>query len=297
MTTYNAWSRFFVAAALAVSGLARGDFRFSLEPSIIQPGQRAFLTLRLSEKDLLRPEGTKEEDLFPEADDEWLLKNEELELLGQDYRKENGEYVWRYQFTSYDTGEISIPAISVRMGPQSFSTERRTLQVVSDRQDAELLPNAGPVSPPWNWGFWLACLAVGSAAFAAYWYGKKAWNKRTPTPMVPLAPPPPEEAPREWLKKQLLVLRARIESHPHEGRWPDVWTQILKEFTSREAHVPALAWTTPEMQGHLEDDSRFVALSQLLRECDVVKFSSRPAPASLEKMTLKWIEESERIFL
>ncbi len=297
MTICKHWSPFFVAAALVVSALAKGDFRFSLEPQIIQPGQRAVLTLRLPEADLRWLEGSTPEDVFPEAEDESLLESQELEFLSQDYRKEKSDYVWRYEFTAYSTGEIVIPPISVRMGPQSFSSERRTLQVVSNRTDGELRPNAGAVYPPWDWSFWLGGLLLLALAAAVYWLGKRYWPRRTPQSSDAMQTLHPQELPKEWLKKQFLILRARMESMPQEPNWPDTWFAILKEFTCRDASVPAKAWTTSELRSALKQDSRYSELAQLLSDCDLWKFSPSAHKVSPTQITLKWIEESERIFL
>jgi hypothetical protein len=297
MTIYSKWSTFFVATLLTASSFAWSDFRFSLEPSLIQPGERATLTLRLPEKDLVWPEGTKGEDLFPEANDEWLIQTENLELLNQDYRKENGEYVWRYQFTSYSEGEIKIAPISVKMGPQSFSTEQRTLQVVSTRKDAELRPNAGPLSPPVDWLFNFLLFTLAAALCGAFWWFRKRWHSKKPA--LPASPSvaPLEDLPREWLRKQLLVLKARMEAAPHEPFWPDVWSSVLRDFATRETRHPALAWTTSEIARHLGSDARYAELGRLFQECDLAKFSKANFLGSSEQATLRWIRESERIFL
>jgi hypothetical protein len=239
-----------------------------------------------------------DEDIVPEAQDEWLVKAEGLELLDQDYRKENGEYVWRYQFTAYETGPVSIPPIAVTLGPQSFSSERLELNVLSDRapEDEQLRPDAGPLRPPIDWLFWTGLLLLAGLALAARWYLRKHPLK-TKRPR-PVAPPAPVENPKDWLRKQLLVLRARIDAHPGDSHMPDAWASILREFARRKMSLPIPAWTTREMRARLSTED-FARLCELMQDCDRFKFmKDRDGKAATpDKATLKWIEESERLFL
>ena len=284
---------------IAVSLAAHADFTYSLEPSAIQPGQRATLVLRLPESDLLA--GSTSEDVFPEAQDDALIKSNQWELLEQDYRKERGEYVWKYSLTAYATGEFSIPPIAVTLGPQSFSTERKTLTVLSDRtaDDQELRPDAGPVSVPIDWSFWGGILLAGAAAVLAY-----RNRHRIPLPKLPerkrAEAPAPIEKPADWLRKQLLILRAKIDAQPTDPYAPDSWSEILREFARRKMHVPVPAWTTREMFARLKDDPKFIELAALFEQCDAFKFSSdRDGHKSAQSshQTLHWIQESERLFL
>lgn len=301
MTTSSVWSLSFVAAVLVVRG-ASADFSFSLEPPTIQPGQRATLTLRLPETDLIKPEKALDEDIVPEAQDEWLLKTDGLELLEQDYRKEKGQFVWRYDFTSYAVGTISIPPISVSLGPQSFSSERATLTVVTDRPegDGELRPNAGELSPPLNKLFWFAIVLLTALAGAAYFWRHRLFKPRNrPRPAQPTVTVV-EENPVEWLRKQLLILRAKIDTSPEDAHSADAWTAVLREFAARKMHLPVLAWTTREMALRLRKDAQFAALAALMQRCDRYKFTrdrDGHGAHSPAKATLEWIAESERLFL
>jgi hypothetical protein len=300
MTTSSVWSLSFVGVALVVR-VASADFSFSLEPPTIAPGQRATLTLRLPESDLIRPEKMLDEDIVPEAQDEWLVKTNGLELLDQDYRKEKGTFIWRYEFTSYAVGTISIPPISVSLGPQSFSTERATLTVVTDRPDGdnELRPDAGELSPPVNKFFWFCVALLLALAGAAYFWRRKL---KLPVRRRALIAPPVvvEENPVDWLRKQLLILRAKIDTAPEDPHCADAWTAVLREFAARKMHLPVLAWTTREMSLRLRSDAQFTALNELMQRCDRYKFT-RDRDGHLgetpSKQALNWIEESERLFL
>jgi hypothetical protein len=300
MTTSSVWSLSFVAAVLVVRG-ASADFKFSLEPPMIQPGQRATLTLRLPESDLILPEKTDDEDIVPEAQDEWLIKTDGLELLEQDYRKEKGVYVWRYEFTGYTQGVISIPPISVSLGPQSFSTERTTLTVVSDRpeKDGELRPDAGQVSPPIDRVFWFCVGLIVLLGAAAYFFRKRLkLPAHRKVQMAPAEPPP--ENPVDWLRKQLLILRAKVDTHPEDTHSADAWTAVLREFAARQMHLPVLAWTTREMRVRLQSDPKYAALNELMQRCDRYKFTADRDGHKAElpaKVTLQWIAESEKLFL
>ncbi len=296
MTTSDAWFRFFAAAVLAVSGTAFGAFQFSLDPKEIQPGQRTVLTLRLPEADLIHPEGASEE-LLPEAQDELLLKNDKIELLDQEYRKENGEFVWRYQFTSYDLGELTIPPLLVTLGPQTFSTERMTLTVQTQRapEDGELRPDAGAVRPPLDWGFWIPLLALLAAAAVAY-FTRKYWLPKVEKAAAPKAPVAPEEDPLVWLRRHLLRLRARLDTTPNDATAPDAWSSVLREFGERQSHLPVMAWTTRELRERLGSDAKWFQIARIMQECDRFKFAHVERKEDAGRKTLDWIEESEKVF-
>ncbi len=300
MTTSNAWFVFFVSVAVVASSSTLADFSYSVSPAVIRPGESAVLEIRLPETDLLRP---PTEDDVPEAIDDLLVKAPGLEMLDQDYKKEEGDYVWRYRFTGYKLGDFFLPPLNVKFGPQNFSTERVPLKIQSERspEDTELRPDADRVPPPWDWGL-LAVLALAIAAAAAgYRYFprlKRKWKTRPPKVVV--TPPPPAENPLEWLRKQLLVLRALLDTSPNDPTAPDRWFSIIKEFTARKTHQPAVAWTTTEMRKRTRGDEALVPITPLLEACDRFKFSKErdgKATTSPGKVTLEWIDESERILL
>jgi len=298
MTTLKTWSAFFIGAVLGVSAASWADLQFSVEPALIQPGERAKLVLRLPQADLQLPANATEE-MVPEAQDESLTAIPDLELLDQDYRKVRDEYIWTYAFTSYKPGLYTLPPVAVRLGPQSFSSQRLTVTVRNPRPEGDTVPrpDAGPLSPPWSkaWLLWLG-LAVLFAGLAYFFRHKLRRPARPLTPEV--SPTPVEESPLEWLRKQLLILRARLDTSPEDVSAPDWWTAIVKEYAARVKKRPVRAWTTSEYSLQLREDAQLLAVADLLRQCDALKFGRHGvSPAETVKQILVWIEMTERALL
>ncbi len=255
--------------------------------------------MSLDEKDLSPTHNS--EEIFPEAQDQWLIQTRQLELLDQDYRKEKNRYVWRYQFTAYNPGVIQIPPVSVSLGPQSFSTEAATLTVVTDRadNDGELRPDAGPLSRPWSKWFWI--FLIGAPALAALLYRyQNRFRFIKSEPKEPNLPKAPSESPAEWLRKQLLILRARVETGPATFSPALAWSALLREYLDKQTGHPAMAWTSSQLAERLYPDPKSVRIAEMMRECDKAKFQSpqqRPESSEEVQLTLRWIAESERLFL
>ncbi|MBY0369761.1 BatD family protein [bacterium] len=298
MTTLKAWCIFSISVGLVASSPLWADLEFSVEPAVVVPGERARLVVRLPESDLQFPVGASEEHV-PEAQDETLTQIQDLQLLDQDYRKVKSEFVWTYALTSYVPGIYTLPPIAIRFGPQSFSTQRLTLTVKDPRPpgDQTLRPNADDLSPPWSKAplFWLFLAAV--LGGLAYVFRDRLRPKPRPVE-APAPAPEPEEDPLDWLRKQLLILRARLDTSPQDPQAPDWWTAVVKEYAARVKRQPVRAWTTGEFAQRLEHDAKLSAIETLLRACDAVKFGHpNQTPAQTVKVILDWITETERLLL
>jgi hypothetical protein len=302
MIISNNWSLSFVVAAFVASAGLKADFRFSLEPLQIQPGQSAVLTLQLSESDLLRPEGTTEEELFPEADDALFMKTPSLELLDQSYRKENGTYVWRYRVTGYEVGALSLAPITVTMGPQTFSSERVTLTIAEPEGYApqQLSPNADAVSVPWDILFWAKCLGALLLGVGIFLYLRKKPLLRLPSLPEKKAPVPTPEPPVDWLRRELLKLRVRTEAHPHDDGLSDQWSLLLREYLEKCGWGPSKAWTENQLKKRLNGTERIEGLLPLFADCNRERFAPKGKAdhsATHSPSTLAWIEKTERLLL
>lgn len=292
------WFAFFISAVAALSTPAWADLQFSLEPALIQPGERARFTVTLPEADLQLPPDAPEE-MVPQAQDEALTEIKDLQLLEQDYRKLRGQYLWTYDFTSYTPGLYTLPAFPIQLGPQTFSTQRLTVTVKSARaaEDTALRPDAEALSPPWPaWFWWTSGLTLALAMAAYFLRNRLRLPQRKPVELRP--PPTPPEDPADWLRKQLLILRARLDTSPQEPQAPDLWTEIVKEYAARVKSQPVRAWTTGEFAHHLRHEEKLVAVGRLLLSCDIVKFArAGRAPGEVVKQILAWTDETERALL
>ncbi len=263
---------------------------------MIQPGQSAVLRFELDESDLVRPEGQDEEQVFPESQDEALLKLDGLELLDQNYRKENGTYVWRYRFTAYAFGTYSLPPILVSMGPQTFSSEKMALEVQGSFP-TQTMPDAGPMRAPIPWLKWLGWVFLAALLALGFWRLKS--RLKLPVPKRPdPSPEKQQELPRVWLRNQLRILAYRLESLDDLANAPDCWSAIVKEFLERENATPARAWTSTDLRSQSKDFPEREGLLAILGQCELYQFS--PAfrkDRHAKRLTLEWISQIERLFV
>lgn len=251
--------------------------------------------MELDESDLVRPEGQDEEQVFPESQDEALVSIEGLELLDQNYRKENGTYVWRYRFTGYSFGTYTIPPLLVSMGPQTFSSEKVRLEVKGS-SPTQTMPDAGPMQAPFPWLTWLGWALFAAILALSLWRFKSRFKVSIPqSPKIP--PAKPEELPRVWLRNQLRILSYRLEPLENLEEAPDCWIAIVKEFLERESGVPAKAWTSTDLQYRAKDIPDPEGFLATIRECELYQFS--PAFRKnhhAKRITLDWISQVERLF-
>jgi hypothetical protein len=254
------------------------------------------LRFEIDESDLVRPEGQDEEQVFPESQDEALTAVEGLELLDQNYRKENGTYVWRYRFTGYTFGTFPLPPVLISMGPQTFSSEKMVLEIQGSRP-TQTMPDAGPMQAPIPWLKWFGWVLLASLLLLAFWRFKDRLKPPFPKQPEPITQRP-EASPRDWLRNQLRLLTYQLEPLEDLADGPDRWSALVKEFLQREKGKPAKAWTSTDMIAGLANSAERDAFLTLLRQCELYQFS--PAfrkETHAKRLTLEWISQAERLFL
>lgn len=245
-------------------------FRYSMNPSSIEAGERATLEFRLPKQ-----EGSA---FTPKVNDSLFVQATPFILLHTEAKEEKGDYVWNYDLTSYKTGEFTLPPIQVQYGPNTYSTERTPLTVTSTRppEDETLredFPKMWP-SPPWKTilMYGVALLFFGIAL--PYVYRKiqripwRKWKERQNKPK-----PEPRIDPLVWLKRELKRLRSQVEQEDFNAGLVDDLTTVLRKYLYLQYQEPFPNRTTREFKQTLQRYSNLSPLLDPFQKLDHYKFS------------------------
>lgn len=287
------WSVILIFAALAAADDV-GPLRFQVTPTTIQPGEHASLEIRLQ----LVPEEKGVESDLPVVQDDLLSNQPRMQIIERDFKKTDDEWIWRYDVTSYELGELTIPPVEIRRRGENYSTESVKVEVATrrDSKDLSLRPEFGALSRPFPWrGFFLMLLGLGILAGVYYWVQKNLdrWLKKIRVPVRPAAPAAPTESPEAWLRRELQAIKERLEQT--DSRIIDDLSAAWRGYFARRANHPVEAWTSFEMLARLSQDAKAQAISPLWIECDHYKFAGQVMDPS--KLANRSIEESERVLL
>ena len=275
MTIWTNWSIFLV---LVTAGNAFGTtpFNATLLPATIEPGERAVLEFSLDVSTLADsvPQGARPD--WAEISDQLLLQVGAINLLASKQERTDSVTVWRYEFTSYDVGAISIPPVTATWGPFTFSSDRMTVNVISSRSetDQDPRPDAGPVpeKSPWLWialGVALVLLVVAlfRHKLSALW---SSWWAKLPS----VEPSMPLQSPQEWLRLQLARLESECQtkSRPIATLLSD-WTQVVRHYTEQRLRTTARSWTLSEYGPRIGNVSDFHPYATLLADAQAEIYS------------------------
>lgn len=294
MITLRDWFFSFATVALLGSSSPSGSsFQFTLNPSSIQVGEKAVLEIRIPL--LSAGEGALQE--VPTVNDELLTKEKKLQTQDRELFTEPGFWVLRYSISSVLPENISIPPVEVRLGSNSYSTERQLLTVETTRaeNDTELREDLDPIPPslPWRLIFkWSVILGLILAL--GRWIPKKVlrwFRRRNRLEPIPIAVHKGED-PLVWLRNRMQELDRKTVEGSSEDHIMDEWAQIFREYFVRKWKIPARAWTTREMARYLRHDPLAVSLLPIFRDCDQFRFS-RGAKVPVIEVVRSWLRQSE----
>jgi len=298
MITCKDWLTFLSAAVLLVSNastLFAAEFKYSLEPRRIEPGQRATLQLTLDATGL-----PLSDSIQPTVKEDLILAMKDVKVLERDAFRDENKYRWRFEITGYKLGKFRIPPVEVQAGPESYSTEATEVEVVSQRpdSDSQVREEFGEVRVPlsWkkisNWALGIALIAL--IAGLTYYLLRQA--KLKPPKKNPQVSKESEEDVLNWLKERLQALRNRLASGESRPRVMDDLTGTLREYYQRSTDNPVKAWTTREFHERLTKDERAEGIFQILEQCDRAKYEGDPQQAQ-SAFVDEAIDDSERIIL
>ncbi len=297
MTTLNAWYIFLSGVVLPIFELTAGtaDFSYSLKPQTIQPGERATLEIRL------HSESAQSEDLVSSifTNDELLIKHPSIQTLKKEEFLDSPVKIWRYELTSYRTGQLNIPPLEIQIGARTFSTTRMTMHVSSTRSEIDLGLREGfdLVRIPLSIGLWIISILIIIGVLLIIFFTERYWIlffKRAKTP-PPVHAPVPKEDGKAWLRIQLLQLRNQVESGV-VNRPIDALTSILKRYLAKQFFETAEACTTRELKQNTITNSTLQDLCEILEGCDNFKFRGDRSSAGLE-LAAHYVTLSEQLLL
>lgn len=295
MITSKGWFATLSGAVLLTSSATLSALEYKLTPKAVPPGERASLEVRLP-----IPEALRHSDAEPPLiQDDLLTQTRAFMILERDFRREGDEWVWHYEITAYKPGEITVPPAEIRLGSENFSTEATKLTIEGTRteKDLELREDFDRLSHPIPWGkvaLVLTAIAglVGVAKLVEKYY-RRFFPKKTATPAPALAKP--TESDLAWLRRQLALVRARLEANGEAAQAVDSLTLILREYFARTTRLPVEAWTTTEFHRRFHENGAALKLLPCFEACDRFKFAAdiEHGPA-IARATL---EESERTLI
>lgn len=294
MITFNGWLVSFVSAVLLAVNAWASDFSYELSPGIIEPGQRAILELRLKRGETERT---------AVIEDTLLTKSPGFKILESDYDDSGEILIWRYQITSYQAGDYRIPPVELKYGPATYSTEARTLSVVSGRspEDMSLRPAFGKVSLPVRWDRWLPWLFSAIGIVLAYLlfrrYLQPHLSRWLASPGLGLLLRSHRETPHQWLARQLRRIRHNIERSRGKAYWLDDLTDVLREYFSRQYGRPARSWTIREMASEMGSIPAVREIVEhVIAKSDELRFSGDPDRENAD-IVRALLENSEKALL
>jgi hypothetical protein len=290
----NIYKIWWITLSVGLSASSLLAFQFTIEPKTIQPGERATLTIRLSE-DEIQWNGFSEKEVFPSAEDDVYLSKSKLLLLERQYRKIGKEFIWNYAFTSYKLGEWTLAPIQIHYGPYHFSTEAVALKVQTSRlpDDGEARPNPEPLSVSHTlWIYLLLILGAFAGVVWVLWRYKERISSYLSRKAVH-SKPAPHESPEDWARRRFQQLRFRLQENNEPGKSIDELTDIIKRYFYLKMALPATSWTSVEWQIKLSNEqaSQF---NSVWKDLDVLKFSG-DNQEDLKGRALGTLEFSENI--
>lgn len=292
------WSAFLGGVALlACSACDASELSYRLSATKVQAGEHAVVEVRLP---IPTSKLNLEEIPTPEVNDDLVTQSKTFQVIERDFKRENTDWVWRYEITAYQPGMITIPPIEIRSEGANYSTESMPLEIATSRgeNDDALRPEFGPIKKPLPWALlirWAFLIAIMNAAF---YFLKKHFPRIVKKPKLWSTTPTSityKEDDKEWLKRELARLRTELEVAPDKGIVIDKITKVIREYYARRSQLPVESWTTQELKLRFPNETSLETISTLFEKCDHFKFGGRFGDAyRLAKNTL---EESERTLL
>lgn len=201
-------------------------------------------------------------------------------------------WVWRGQFAAFETGELAVPAIPLRIvgedGATVVETDEvavRIVTVLSDDADlaglkdtASLIADHGPLLL--GLGSALGLLALAGLA----WWIHRRYARRFEAVAMP------EDVfrrlpPHEWVYDELKrLLDARLLEQGQFERFYEELARIMKRYAGGRFRIDLMERTSEEVPAALRQagaaENAVLSVSTLLREADAIKFAaSVPDPA------------------
>lgn len=292
MITYKGWLCFLIIAK-SFTLMAVDGFSFHLDKDSIQVGESAFLTIQIP---------ATEKDTSPTLVDGSLENHRSLKLLERSLRKSPHHWVVTYEITAHEPAQIRIPAIQVRAGADTFSTESKNLLISTSRadNDKDLRPEFGSLKAPFPWrNIYLAliwALSLGIFIWLFSWLVKKIRWKTLLT--IKFSVPHFQwESHRGWLRKQLQEIENKINKGDKRPQLVDEINLTLKQFLEKKTTTAILSKTTTELR--VQSDQRFLKRQTIetLSEVDSFKYSqtSKDDPQLLAIQLIKNIREIFRL--
>jgi hypothetical protein len=294
--TFKNWFIFSSSAALLVCNLivaAENPLHFSVTPDVIQMGERAIFEVRIL------ADANSSPATPPEIHDDFLTQNKTIQILNKEFKTNGpGEYVWRYEITSYRVGTLSIPPVEIQYGPNSLSTERSNLEVTTSRSqtDETLREEFGKINAPIDWRKWAQWIFFSSLAgilFAAALAFIPKPNFRKARPAF-TAPAEKREDNSQWLRRQLNGLKIKLNETEVTDGVVDELTLILREYFEREGGIPGRMWTTREFGRYFAKNATTAALVPIFERCDRFKFGRERLRSAKENALLS-LQEAEQL--
>lgn len=298
MITFKDWSISFTVAALLVCNPLNAEdatLSFALTPEKVLAGERARLEIRLTRQ------SNTQEDFTPTIFDDLLMQSEAFLVLNRGYSLEGNDAVWKYELTAYQQGFVSIPPVQVKWGANTFSTENIRLEILSSRshEDHDIREEFGKVRMPVDVAHWLRVVLFGLIAgvclrllfFLFERIPWRTWLKKTPSTHTD-----PPLAAEEWLRRELALLRASLESNANVDEVLNRFTVVLKTYYRMKSSLPVECFTSREFDCTFKDDRVASRLTTLFRRCDEHKFSWNKC-FSPRELVSNGISESESLLL
>lgn len=285
----------FTVGALLASNLGASDspvFRYSLDKSSVLAGDRAALEVRLE----VPPLG--EDDPVPEVSDDLLMQNDKFLVLQKDVSREQNTMVWKYFVTAYTPKTLTLPPIQVRFGPNTYSTESTTLNITSARGDADqdLREGFGKLSIPIHWKKLIFFLCIAAAILSILRPLLRLVRRLKSRRWRPLAPRTAGQEKGDhlnWLKRELALLKNRMDSEENLDSYVDELTLIIKTYLSRVHDKPVFTMTSVEFAYAFSADPTLRRIHSFFNRCDQFKFAPRKE-LKAKALALVGIQETER---
>ena len=278
----------FVFAGFA--GMAQPTFTARLDTNRIVIGEQTYFELKAT--GLTNPSNL----IWPAWPD--TLKGLEVLDATLDTLVQNGvsEITQRFLITSFDSGFVLISPVKLVIGVDTLKTEPLILNVSTVELDPEqdYYDIKDPLSPPFDWLYWLKKLWVWAAiasiiiAVALWLWLRKRKEKAAPE-VVDL------RSPAQRAKDTLRALaEERVwQSGDVKGYYSRA-TDALRTYLEESFRIPAMEMISDELLDAIQpkiSHSAYQLLRNALREADLVKFAkSKPGPETHEKLMADCLE-------